>query len=426
MISNDDKSKITERVQDEFDTILRDLNIDVAQNNVIESSDGLEKVCQLLITIRQNPDDYLFNVDTSIFGHNIFTCIRDTAVNVMNKLNDELEVSEREGEFFNESSYVLSKIASISGASNIFKKIFVRSKFIESIQQCINDIAVNGTHINDYNIMFGITCILKAFIAYRSETGDHDDEALLSLLDSTIKCMYSDYYLESFEEVEANATELYNGQYLFLYACPYYIQEYNGVHRQEKVHQLSEKIFTHLEALFKKFPVSTIKQSDVVLLQAFTRLLSILTVLPVENFNSYLSLIDQFISIIKITEQFLKDMTNRINSKNEFIYSIMMLIYNLIAKLNLREYIKKKHKDVIEVFENLSSIKTIEDKRIHFIANILFSLLADNDHYDRIKDTGRLTKILISYLVSSEKASSKSHYGISLEQLLTTTKGMYE
>lgn len=406
-----------------FDELLQEIGREGVYDHVIESDDDLRKIASVAHDLGQNPDQYLIYDDTSIVNHEFFLVIQRTTIRVLNEFNKYSEINEERQRFLNESSFMISTLPNHTINIPRFQKLFLDASFINPIQKCMENIARTDGDLSESYVTLSIKCLLDAITKFRTEANIHDHTLLLLLLDSCIKCVCAPFYIDTFKNIGTASNRQFMNTDLFLDACTKYIHGYNGQHRQEKASQFSRIILGYTQELFEEYPPINIRRYNAVLLSYFVQLFSLLIMIPVEDFLKFPSLVDSLMSLVKEIQILLDDTRTEMKKvKVELVYLVMTVIRNVAADLSIRQDIQEQHKNAVKIFKNLSSVE-IMDNRIKSLASAMFCLLAIQVDTVKEKDVQRVTEVLVTQLVLTQKDPMNSSSGIPLHQVLTTMKG---
>ncbi|CAF1419408.1 unnamed protein product, partial [Didymodactylos carnosus] len=377
-----------------FDNIVKELNQQKTSN---DNKFSIEDIKDIAVTLHDVGDYEKYSI-SDLLNHQLFVILRDILTSLIIKLQKD--------ENFNENETVASRyigaiftwlVSSVNDTNvDIFKTLLLNKTMIESIAQCLDNIATSGKHLDDLNILV-LKYIVQALSSFQQAQKQFQDDFTLSvILNSVIKCVCSIYYLDVFKGIVVELLKLNSKQEFLLITCIEYITIYDGERIEEITLTMSESMFNYYLKIFEQF-IPLIDEWNNVVIKAITNAAVLLQYisaddLPKLNFISqHVQLLDYAITILNSTNFFIQiDVNNDIADLIEFtLLYIFMLTLNSI----LLEHIKEKN--LISVF--LKFIKA-NNESIQFHSYRLLATIMNEDGIKSLSNPAKITEIFINYI----------------------------
>jgi hypothetical protein len=400
LIKQHSASMTSENLATSLDVIVIDLN----RGQLLTNVETIEKI---VATISSSFLDHQNVFETNLLDHQLFLIFRDCYLNILCRWRRGEILSQSARQTFSQISAMFAAIClhATNTAVNPLKKLLIHKPLIDELSECINEIATNGKHLQDTQIVAVDNMIRAIHYLQKGRVEIQNDSMIDPLLNAIINSICSKYFIDMFEQA-AQSEKFDEAQTFLLDTCTDYI----CWHQENRYNEICAAIQTALLSTFvawlqnhvssfqqwTKISIKVMGQLYITLINGNARDVEVYSQQVHEN---YCTMIDIFFTML---DTILK--SNAINeSIIELIRILSQALYSLTVNNDLRSYIKNK-----QMIPLLLTLINIEDEMIQFhVYRILASIMTERD-IKTLDKSYTIAHVFLTFLIKLIDDSSRT------------------
>lgn len=167
---------------------------------------------------------------TSVASHSTFDHFRPMLVHLLRQLQRASYLSEEHVYLFRVIVKAIGRLTSKATSVDQYPSWLVDSTLLQSFAGCLTKIGTSSKFLHEKKgkAASAFVSLFDIYINYQTIATDAD--VLDRLVDPTVQCLTSSFYLDSFNSIETSQ-KLTRQQKFFLYKCPAFMTSYHGIVR---------------------------------------------------------------------------------------------------------------------------------------------------------------------------------------------------
>jgi hypothetical protein len=171
----------------------------------------------------------------SIAEHNFFMLLRVPFLQILRQWNSDTYLNEDEVLMFRNITKLVKKLVQEIPHPDNYPSWLTGPVLLDTIAACFTDISKSGKFFDKKNSREA-KCFLRllgTYDIYQKDLMDEKDsnqDKLVQLLDPVIHCLTSQFYLDSFNNIQLSTKSMSKKDKFFLIKCPAFLTTYNGIY----------------------------------------------------------------------------------------------------------------------------------------------------------------------------------------------------
>ncbi|CAF3619897.1 unnamed protein product [Rotaria sordida] len=393
-----------------------------SHNNDQQEWSNLIEILDALICVRPS-------ILTSASQNEFFSVLQKSFIDILRQWRYLSYLSDQKYFIFRSITKLISIVINNIQNINQLPSWLSDSILLETIANCLTDIAISGKFLDDKNnrSLKTFTYLIQAYTAYQQHLHNkkHSNiDTFVLLIDSIVQCLASSHYVNTFANMPQEGKSMTTIEDFFLLKCPSFLTSYNGSRLEQTMESLLSIMLPQYMTLLNKIVPSAHNWNQSTT-EAVDQLLQIINhgahefQINAKLVSGHLPLIDHVLKLVNEPIFYNNLQETLSNPETNFINTAISFLVNMIHEPAILAQIKESQ--VTPVF-----LRLISCKYEPLVLNV-YTLLAYTTYEEDIKamhNPGRLLAAIIQSLKAT--LNRKPEKRSQIEQLLETLKGLVQ
>jgi hypothetical protein len=285
-----------------------------------------------------------------------------------------------------------------------FKHLFFHKPLIDELSSCLIEIATDGNHLNNTQILRSTSSLLIAFKHLQElQVKTNEESPITPICFAVIQCLCSPYAIDMLKNLEPRFSQKLNdGQILFLNTMPWYLQWYSDNRDPENFIKILRMLLSEFTTWITSCDPDSYQQCSSKV-GNMIRHLSFFLIRPIESnnmnilckefYHDYCKLVSHWSSILSST---LTHSFNKINVKST-IRIILQSLYNFTLHQNVLNFMKT----IPNLIPMLLKMTDVEHDEIQLNAYRCLGKIMIEADIKTLANPGKIVSVYIEFITNT-------------------------